>query len=413
MAIPLRAVGFVAWHLTAFAASLPLLVACLVPAAKYGFSWRICVLLVLAVLATWAINTPMAVSRFWFGDVDRFLDAFKRCSFSPISLNDYLSMVRRFYPRHDALSDRDLAVRVMPWLSRTLPKRLRIVVASSLGNDTEAHHPAHAVTFATIGHAWVVLPIPPHALTELQYFILLHEIGHTCWGCGGPNERPPRDWRLLGLWALPFLAAVMIPGTPMLWVIAILGLLLCALTTLENMRETLLDGRVEAEVRADLYALDRCDATWCARYTEEQLARVLCRPDRGQVTDGVKLLRERAFIDNLRRRREGRPLTLPSELLAYPVVSGLAQAAAFALPVACGFAISPPTWLRLALVTGITAALGFVALVIVLADRMLAELVDGAFNVATPSENALRCWERARSIGQRIRARSLRPSISR
>jgi hypothetical protein len=385
--------------------TLPLLVFAATAAIRSHFSWRVIVLTLFAFTVTGAV----AIIANW-GDIRRsmsdahaFWRAFRHCTFTPVSVDAYSDSLRRFCSREIGDSRTQLEEKVVP-LWRFDRKRLRISVVS-LPPDEDGPVPGYAVTYASLLGAWVLLHVPLKELTPLQYFVLLHEVGHTS-VVSFTDRGVEGTVRLAAVCAAPFLLASIAP-TPMQTVLlAGLAVGWCVAAVLEARR---LEARAQLsdETFADKFAIERCPRDWYEQYSEEKIAITLFggplsnEPDAFQHSQAVQA-RTQLFIDNLRRRRSGEELkSLPSIRKLY-VASWLEAILALAIAVCCGFAAAPLNWARLLALTGLTV-LALAAMCFVLGVFLLhAAILDDLFNVEKVNPNLAKILERGEDLRRNL-----------
>jgi hypothetical protein len=332
-----------------------------------------------------------------------FLNGFRHCTFTPVSVDAYLEAARRFHRRTDAV-DRRFAEWFLPFIARFDAKRLRIVEASVL-DGADGPHPAQAVTFANIHGAWIVIHVPMSQLTELQFFVLLHEIGHTTFASFTSRWLTTTNKRRI-LSVTPFLAATLAPTAAQAVALAALTVMWYLAAECEA-RESRDVARLVDELRADAFALERCPATWCERYTEAQLAGVLCRDDKYAFRTSAKYTelpsRADAFIANLRRLRAGQRVEVPAALRRVGVRAPLESVLAIAIATTCGLSLAPLSGWRLAFAAIATLFAVVWALLFVLIHLFHIDLLDDGFNVRTIDPRVLTVLQRAAEQRERLK----------
>jgi hypothetical protein len=374
-------VGKILWHLTLLASTVPLIVVAAMAVVRWHDGWHSLLFAALACLATFCIQMLGQVRDISgsIADFSSFVREFRQCGFSRVPLHEYVGALRRFYPEENTLSDEQLIVQVVPWSARRDPKRLRILVASDSPNLDDPS-PPQAVAFATFFRAWVVLPMPPDRITEVQYFILIHEFGHVSPLSFGTRTVASGNLRR-GLWAIPFLSAAIAPGYPLLTAIGVAGMCWYGLARWQQRQDTTA-AREEDEIRADIHALSRCRRDWCQRFGPEQLAQLLCKEDATSQTPFH--LRRESFVRNVRQLREGRPIEVPATLKERRLAVGLESLAAVAVSILCGLGLAALGWGRLAVIGGVDGFLAFLTFAVVVTVFSQAAAIEKALGVDNP-----------------------------
>ena len=377
--------GKILWHLALLASTVPLIVIAAMAVVRGHDGWHSLLFAALACVATFCIQMLGQVRDISgsITDFSSFVREFRQCRFRLVPLPEYVGALRRFFPGESTLSDEQLISQVVPWSARRDPKRLRILVASDSPNLDDPS-PPQAVAFATFFRAWVVLPMPPDRITEVQYFILLHEFGHVSPMSFGTRTVASGNVRR-GLWTIPFLAVAITPGIPLLTAIGVAGICWYGLARWQQRQDTTA-AREEDEIRADIYALERCRREWCQRFAAEQLAQLLCKEDATSQTPFH--LRRESFVRNVRLLREGRPIDVPAPLKQRRLPVGLESLAAVAVSILCGLGLAPLGWARLAVITGMDAVLGFLAFAVVMTVFSQATSLEHALGVNNPLPSA-------------------------
>jgi len=380
--IALRRPLVLVWYVVAFLGSNPLLAfAATVVFLKPG--WHAGLLCVLAVFTTWGIaaTVPNADINHSVDDAAGFWRAFEHCTFTRVPLDEFLGALRPFHPRRDSYTAEQFRRDVVPAAARYNPGRLRVVVAST--RDATARAPGQSVTFASYAGAWVILHKPLAEMNDISYFVLMHEIGHTCLSAFASRALAVTRRKMM-LRAVPFLAIAITP-TPLQMIVLLLltvGWYAAAAWEARGFGEL---AEFENEVRADVFALKRCDQRWCAAYPETYVARALSlQPDS----------RARVFVDNVRALRAGQAPAQPHSLRRVPPASVLESLLALSIMVTCGMALGPFTWIRAVLLAVVTiAALACAALVSVV-QHFQAALIDDRFGIAPIDPRMMTLLER-------------------
>jgi hypothetical protein len=398
----------IAWHLLLLLSTIPLVVVATIAVVRWQDGWHSLLLLALAVLAT-ICGVCLVLVWEGFGSLAfllRFTENFGRHRFSVVPLEDYLRAVRQFLPNESALSDRQLIVQTLPWWAAWHPNRLRIV-AVSRSPDINDPMPNASVAFVCMFGAWIILKSPIQELTETQYFTLLHECGHTSplsfgtrLAAGGNIAR--------ALWCVPFLAAAIAPSRLMLGLMIIGSVCWYKLAKLEQSRDSAV-AQEEDEIRADMYALNRCHRDWREPQPPADLASRICPPDAPDEivakTNRTWTMRHEAFVKNLLLHRQGQHLEIPAALRKRPLATGLESAVADVLAVLCAISVAPLTWSRLGLLTAMVGIMAVLAAVLYFGGLIQAITIENTVRIERLDPVAEAVLQRAKGNSERWAAR--------
>jgi hypothetical protein len=377
------------------AVSYPLIVVALTVLVQVHFGWRAILLFPILLMAAVAV-----VSVAFIPDVNAsvnelidFRMQFPNVTLTPVPVSDYLAGLRDKVPR--LRSSR--ADQILPLSSKLQNDRIRILLRSSAGPSSWPLPPS-LVTYANLTGAWVILSDPPERLTNLGYFLLLHELGHTAFTSFAVRVGLSAEVRIV-LLSGAFLSLLISPTG--MQAIGLLVTAACwyALVKREQ-RRTRTIVRVFDEISADTFALKYCDPSWFMRYSVSDIISVLSRMDAASETRPWTQeeidMRTHSFSEDLHRLANGQPLLHTGELApGYNRLIEPGTAALVILMVLFGLAHAPLSYGRLALLGGVSFLGLCAALFAVAALSFQKDLVDHIMGIKPMDPAKLVVMEKA------------------
>lgn len=211
-------------------------------------------------------------------DLHKFLRDYRNCTFQTVPLPEYL---RELYSRMTGDSEFPDSKTEIEFTKRHLPDQetgykgkghVRLIAVTGDGTPTQVE-PTAMVAFSNWEGAWIFVRDIPSKMTNLQHFQLLHEFGHAAFN-GTYSEALAKGGLISLITATPLVLAVMhwAPAHAGVVVVMLLG---CGVTTHVAGKSMLRMSRLIDEVFADVYALERCPATWVTEFPPGELAQHL------------------------------------------------------------------------------------------------------------------------------------------
>ena len=405
----LRTCYLLARQLLGFLTTIPLIVFALVIVAQTHFGWRSILFLVMMMAFNWAllVDASLADVNFALNDLVDFKRNFPHLELIPIPLSHYLEELRSRVPAGQAKGDDA----ILPGSARWQSGRLRVLVRSP-----EAPRlgplPAQLVTFAHSVGAWIILKDTPDRLTNLGYFTLLHEIGHTALlsfvtraGANTAVRYMLRPGILIALLVAPgWTSAAFLLALTVSWYAAAVA----------NRRFLGKHARGYEEIAADSFALARCDPGWFRDYCVADLVSLLSRAEHHSrdLLESDIVQRTRAFAENLERKQEGRPLRTLRELQPGSPWATVEEILLITLLVTCGLLHAPFSLARL-LIAGACALLILLSALSALFYTQLVErFSDDCLGVRPMEPGARELLERMDNTRLRIAGKLRRRPIS-
>ncbi len=367
--------------------------------------WRAAVLLLLLMVASWAIQALSAVgdSRSSLNEMPEYLSEFPGVTFVSIPQAEILAALHARSARLRAMSDQD----ILPTTSRLQTGRIRYLVA--LVGDGPV--PASLVSYSSAAGAWIILQDFPENLTNLQFFMLLHEIGHSA--MTSVVARLGSSVAVIYVLLALFLVALqMNPNTTQLAVLAGISSAWFVAAS-ANIRFLRARARLYDEIAADHFAFERVDPDWLSRYPAQSLARSFCEGERGPrpTTPVETQRRQEIFLENLRLIQAGRhPRTL-RELLSdskWSIWESLLVCALFAY---FGWICVPLSNVRLVLLAIAVSVSAGMALVCGMVMSMNCEMADHVFGIKKADSRVIALAARSFALRRKIKAKFVREPL--
>lgn len=302
-----------------------LIVFLVVAVFRIGLNWRLIIILPLGFLIGFLLPSLsvvfLAVKN--YGEIQEFLVKFNHCEFTRVSVEDFVRVVKD----GDAVpEDENRSALYRSKLSDTeffLGNHIRFIVVDE--GDSDGPSLGTAVAYYLAEGSWIFLKEPPEDMTDIQKFIVLHEIGHT-----ETLANIIGDYKGANIYimlSLP-LAAALTGWTLTAGIIyAVIFLVLIWRYLHGRYVEKFL--RFHDEVYADFFAFARAKKEWFGGFTAEKIADVYCNSMQSNKADGLvktdkpmtveqAAARRKIFINNIERLRKGEPISNDDLLGVYP-----------------------------------------------------------------------------------------------
>ena len=378
--------------------------------------WRVWALAPLAIIAMFAMGFLLVPSQIVTGfRYTRFAMQLRENSFETIDGSDLLEVLKKRLSVTYLATGSGQAKQFSCWV-----KPSAFMSWDGFVKATKVFTPAEGQAPPILGGRVFVYPtqwrvyIPGHPseLSDLQLFMLLHELGHATATASLTSMMSSRFGYLfphIGMSTLLLVCVLPFHSPGMIVIIApYIGILVILLL----LQWLLLKGVAEdfEERQADFYAVSRVDSDWFGTYPAETVAKKLCRPRVGQGTvdtiDASRRIRAMArHIEDLRAGR--RPKTQHSDSpFAMKFILALSKPRDVLMimwPILLGITLTDvPLGLLLAVVAA--SVLGLLLLVV------LKELKDSLYRFADSWLGIGELQDSDRSFAASLAGRSSHPS---
>ena len=277
-----------------------------------------------------------------------------------------------------------------------LGNHIRFIVVDE--GDSEGPSLGSAVAYFLAEGSWIFLKNLPEDMTNLEKFVVLHEIGHT--ETLGNINFDYKGANLSILVSLPVIVVMVNWDLTTGIVFSVLFLVL--LWRYLHSKSIGKFIRFYDEVYADCFAFERAKKEWFGSFPAEKIADIYCSSMQSAKSDSLvkadkpmtaeqAQTRRKIFIDNIERLRRNEEISaeavfdiIPSNRLnAFDSIHSVLIVALFII---LGFQQAELTTTRFLVFSGLTAVMIFLALIIVLTPKFLARTVDYEFNYKKEEE---------------------------
>lgn len=378
----------------------PLAIYLIVSAFLIGFDWRLIIILPFGLLLSAMVSAFQGVNLVLknYGEIQEFRVKFNHCDFIPVPIDEFTRVIKEIAGNEPDENGKKptLMESKLSDSEYFLGNHIRFIVVDE--GDSEGPSLGSAVAYFLAEGSWIFLKNRPEDMTNLEKFVVLHEIGHTE-TLGNINF----DYKGANL---PILLSLPVVAVMVNWDLTtgIIFSVLCLILIWRYLHSKSIGKfvRFYDEVYADCFAFERSRKEWFGTFPAEKIADIYCSSMQSVKPDGlVKVdkpmtaeqaqVRRKIFIDNIERLRKGEEISSEAILDIIPsnrinAFDSIQSALIVALFVILGFQQAELTTTRFLIFSGLTAVMIFLALIVVLTPKFLARTVDYEFDYKKEEE---------------------------
>jgi cell division protein FtsB len=378
----------------------PLFIYLIVSTVIIGWDWRLIVILPLGILfSAVSSGSPtifLVIKN--YAEMQEFLVKFNHCEFTPVSVSEFIEVIDE--NSKDSINGSEAKPRLkdskLSDIEYFLGNHIRFIVVDE--GDSEGPSLGTAVAYFLAEGSWIFLKSLPKDMTNLEKFIVLHEVGHTetlgniNWDYKGAN--------LPVLLSLPIIA-ILIDWNLITIIIYFIMFLVMSWRYWHTQRIQKFI-RFHDEVYADCFAFSKSKKAWFLNFPAEKIADVYCNSMQSTQADGlVKTdtpmtaeqaeVRRKVFINNIERLRQGEIISnddffgiIPlDKIKMYDLLQGVLIIILF---IALGLYQANLTTSRFLIFSLLTIFLIIFATTLVLLPSFLAKVIDYEFEYKEKEE---------------------------
>jgi len=295
-----------------------LLTVALICCALQGISWKTAVFGLLSLVELVAFPTIVSIFPVIknMRRLKRVRADFPDLRLKQIPLSHYAAYLKTTYPCYESWKESDF----LPHSNRFGKGRIFLLVPD---DGTALLLPGTFTTYNVMVKAWIVIPAKFDQMTNLQHFILLHELGHAGFRATQWLNGYTEILLNFSLCALFVTFAKMSVTTQIGMTLSML--LIAALVCLFfSAKHWGMRSGENDEISADEFALARCDPAWFSDFDAEALAEALsCQTSEASQTSQNNDLRRRILAYNISQIRSGGELCSQREATAATIYDRL------------------------------------------------------------------------------------------